>query len=243
MVTPSAAVLTAHTFNGTPTVGTVFYLSYPSLHFCSGSVVRSPGRNVIMMAAHCMFAGSGKHYFFAPGYHNGKAPYGAWATTAAYGSPQWIKRDGDQRRDFVFLTVAPKLIHGKLENIQDVVGANRLGLRPSVKKRVRIVGYPLGVGGRPLTCVTPIYFHQGYPATNCHGFADGTSGGPWLAGTGKVRTVVGLISGLHQGGCSTSTTYSTPLGSPAMAVLTRAERGEHPDTFPTRPGDGCKNGF
>jgi hypothetical protein len=231
---------TAHHFTGTPTVGALFIPGlYPQLHTCTASVVRSPGHNIIVTAAHCLQPQDGAGYVFAPGYHDGLTPYGTWTTTAAYASEKWIKRDGDTRRDFVFLTVAARTVNGKREKIQDVVGGNRLGLRARAKQRVRITGYPLGAAGKPLTCLTKVFLHRGYPGSHCHGFADGTSGGPWLAGHGKVRTVVGLISGLHQGGCSPKVVYSSPLGHPARSVLARAEHHRHPSTMPTRPGDGC----
>jgi hypothetical protein len=237
---PKAGQPVAHSFVGTSTVGALFYPTYyPGLHVCTASVVRSPGHDIIMTAAHCMAPGPGKGYVFAPGYHNSKVPYGTWTTTGAYASAQWLKPGGDQHRDFVFLRVAPKLIHGKLENIQDVVGGNRLGLRPTKGESVRQTGYPIGLGGKPITCASTVYFHAGFPASNCYGFADGTSGGPWLAGRGTVRTIVGTISGLHQGGCTKATSYSTTLGRPAMAVLKLAESGQHPVSFGTMPSDGC----
>jgi V8-like Glu-specific endopeptidase len=232
----------AHHFTGTPTVGAFFYGAVGGLHFCTASVIRSRGHDVILTAAHCMFTGNGRGYSFAPGYHDGKTPYGVWHTTAAYASAKWIKRDGDTRRDFVFLTVAPKLINGHRRELQDVVGGNRLGVAATAGESVRIVGYPLGVGGRPIACTTTVYLHQGYPGSHCHGFADGTSGGPWLAGQGRIRTVVGLISGLHQGGCTPLKVFSSPLGAPARAAFERAEHHRHPDSFPPRPSDGCASG-
>lgn len=229
-----------HQFDGTPTVGALYFPGlYPGAHFCSASVVRSPGHDVIVTAAHCLQQQNGNGYTFAPGYDNGKTPYGTWTTTAAYADPKWIKDDGDTRRDFVFLTVAARTVKGKKENIQDVVGGNRLGLRAHKNQVLRITGYDLGTADKPITCVTRIYIHSGYPATNCSGFGDGTSGGPWLAGHGKVRTFVGLIGGLHQGGCTESVTYSSPLGKPARAAFRRAEHHQHPDTMPQRPSDGC----
>jgi V8-like Glu-specific endopeptidase len=214
-----------------------------TFHACTASVIRSPGHNIIMTAAHCLAEGNGKGYLFAPGYNNGKRPYGTWTTTAAYASRSWVKHDGDQRQDFVFFTVAPRNIHGTMTNIQDVVGGNNLGLRPKRGESVRITGYPLGIGGQAITCQTTVAFVAGFPTTHCYGFADGTSGGPWLAGSGKTRTVVGTISGLHQGGCSKAVANSTQLGAPAQAVLRRAEQGQGAVSMPARPGDGCKNGF
>jgi hypothetical protein len=244
---PSATVTTAvasgksaHPFNGNPKIGALFFPNfYPGLHTCTASVVHSPHHNVIMTAAHCPNPGSGANYEFVPAYHAGKTPYGIWQTTAGYAAKSWINNDGNPKRDFAFFTVAPRMINGRLREIEDVVGANRLGLRATKAQRVRITGYPLGVGGRPITCSTHVYFHAVYPASHCFGFKAGTSGGPWVAGHGHTSTVVGLISGFHQGGCTPAKVYSSPLGKPARAVLRRAEQHRHPDTFGNRPSDGC----
>jgi V8-like Glu-specific endopeptidase len=236
----SAQARTAHSFNGTPRIGAFFLPGfYPGLHTCTASVVRSRHHNVIMTAAHCLNEGAGAGYAFVPAYHGGVAPYGVWHTTAVYAGKRWVHRGGDTRRDFAFLTVAPRVINGKSTQIQDVVGGFRLGHGGKAGQAVQITGYPLGVAGRPITCHTRVYLHHGYPGSHCQGFADGTSGGPWVAGQGRHATIVGLISGLHQGGCSPKRVYSTPLGHPAHAVRRRAERHQHPDSMPARPSDGC----
>jgi hypothetical protein len=237
--TPAKGQKSAHSFDGSPKVGALFLANYPGLHICTASVVRSPGHNVIMTAAHCPQPGSGKGYAFVPNFHGVSTPYGVWHTTAGYAAAKWVKQDGNTKRDFAFFTVAPRMINGKLSQIQDVVGANRLGRVATKGEHVQITGYPIGLAGKPITCATTVFLHRGYPGSHCFGFKDGTSGGPWVAGHGKSGTVVGLISGLHQGGCTPKVVYSTPLGNPARAVLRRAERHRHPTTFPQRPSDGC----
>ena len=230
----------SHKFRGTPTVGALFVPGgYPVLHTCTASVIRSKSRDVIMTAAHCMH-GTGQGYVFVPGYEDGRTPYGVWHVTAAYGARQWIRQaKSSTQHDFAFLRVANQKIDGVLTRLQDVVGGNRLGSAAKPKSVVRVSGYPVGSGGRPITCRAPVYLHRGYPAFNCGGFVGGTSGSPWLVGHGKVRTVVGLISGLHQGGCSPATSYSSRLGSSARSAFKRAAHHRHADTFPTPPGDGC----
>jgi hypothetical protein len=238
----AAQARTAHSFDGSRRIGAFFLPGfYPGLHTCTASVVRSRHHNVIMTAAHCLDKGTGGGYEFDPAYHGGTAPYGVWHTTAAYAAKKWVRRGGDTRRDFVFLTVAPRVIGGKRTQIQDAVGGYRLGRGATLKQAVRITGYPLGVAGKPITCATHVYLHRGYPASHCHGFADGTSGGPWVNGHGRRGTIVGLISGLHQGGCTPKRVYSSPLGGPARAVLRRAEQHRHPDSMPARPSDGCSS--
>jgi V8-like Glu-specific endopeptidase len=229
---------TARSFAGTPTVGALFMPGgYPALHTCTASVIRSKGRDVIMTAAHCM-TGNGRGYVFVPGDDNGKAPYGVWRVTSAYGSPGWIHHTNTQR-DWAFLRVASQVRGGKRVQLQDVVGGNRLGSVAKAKSVVAVPAYPLGGKNQPVTCRAPVYLHAGFPAFNCGGYPGGTSGSPWLRGHGRVRTVVAVIGGLHQGGCLPSTSYSARLGRPALATFARAEQGGTTDVFPSPPGDGC----
>lgn len=238
--TSQAASVSSHSFDGTPTVGALFMPNaYPILHTCTASVVRSKSHNVILTAAHCM-TGTGKGYVFAPGYHNGKTPYGIWHVTAAFGSPAWIhQRAGSTKHDWAFLRVASSTRNGKSVRLQDVVGGNHLGHTAKVGASVHVPGYPVGAGGKPITCEATVYHHGGYPAFDCGGYVGGTSGSPWLTGHGKHRTVTGVIGGLHQGGCTPATSYSSPLGSSAHTAHKRAAHHHTGDTFPAPPGDGC----
>lgn len=234
----AAKAPTATTFGGTPTVGALFVSGLFPLHICTASVVRSANRSVIVTAAHCIRGGTGEGYEFAPGFHDGKAPYGMWRVRSAYAAPGWI-RHFNPHDDFAFLVVDPRTINGKVRRLQDVTGANRLGHTPAVGRKVSVVGYPLGIGGSPIHCTARVFRQGAFPGFHCNGFADGTSGGPWLATKHGVRHVVGLIGGLHQGGCNAATSYSPPIGTAAHRALHRAGHGGRADHFPAPPGDGC----
>lgn len=240
-LTPTAAAAkepTATTFGGTPTVGALFITGLFPLHICSASVVRSSNRSVIVTAAHCIRSGTGEGYEFAPGFHDGKAPYGMWRIDSAYAAPGWI-RHFNTHDDFAFLHVQPRTINGQLRRLQDVTGGNALGRAPAVGRKVTVIGYPLGIGGSPIHCTAPVFRQGAFPGFRCNGFADGTSGGPWLATKHGARRVVGLIGGLHQGGCNAATSYSPPIGRAAHRALYRAGHGGRADRFPAPPGDGC----
>jgi V8-like Glu-specific endopeptidase len=224
----------ASTFGGTPAVGALFFTSAINFHFCTASVVRSHDHSVIATAAHCVRGGTAAGYEFAPGYHDGKAPYGMWRVVAAYAPPAWIRRT-DVHDDLAFLRVAPRRINGTLTRLQTVTGGNRLGVTASGGQRITVAGYPLGFGGSPIHCRTHAFVKGRFRGFHCGGFADGTSGAPWVAG----RTVVGVLGGLHQGGCTAATSYSSPIGRAAHRALHRAGYGKPGDVFPNPPSDGC----
>ena len=229
---------TAQNFAGVPTVGALFVPgAYPSLHTCTASVIRTKAGNVIMTAAHCI-SGTGVGYKFAPGYRNGMTPYGVWNVTAAFGAPGWIK-NGNTRRDYAFLTVDKQLFNGKPRKLQSVTGANSLGRTAEAQDKVTVIGYALGSNDEALRCTTTVYMHGKFPAFNCGGFPGGTSGSPWLRKTDHGLVVSGDIGGLHQGGCTPSTSYSPPLGKPARRALARAAHNQSPDFFPPPGSDGC----
>jgi V8-like Glu-specific endopeptidase len=232
------AAPTSHPFSGTPTVGALFMSGlYPTLHTCSASVVESTSGDVIMTAAHCV-QGTAKRYVFVPGYRRGKAPYGVWKVVAAYGSAGWIKHQNTQR-DWAFLVVATHVMKGHRRHLQQVTGANPLGSGARRGEQIQVPAYPLGSVDLPITCAAKVYLHAGFPAFNCGGYVGGTSGAPWLSGGAGHHTVVGVIGGLHQGGCEPSTSYAARLGHPARAALSRAEHRGRADAFPSRPSDGC----
>src|SRR5581483_2560463 len=193
--------------------------------------------NIIVTAAHCIERGNGAGYTFVPGYHDGKAPYGTWKTTAAFGSSAWLHQTKrSQGHDWAFLRVANHVVNGKVRRLQQVVGGNRLGKAPKSGRKVRVPGYVVGSLDKPITCRAPVYRHHGYPAFNCGGYQGGVSGSAWLVGSGTIRTIVGIIGGLHQGGCSPNTSYSSPLGASAHATLRRAAGHHTGDSFPAPPG-------
>lgn len=219
-----------------PTVGPLFFPSLlglgPTLglpHYCSASVVHSAGHDLVLTAAHCVY-GTGLATEFAPGFHDGVSPYGVWAVRRAYVDPAW-RTSQDPQHDFAILQVAPQGGH----RVEDVTGANRLGAAPAGGRTVTVDGYVAGSGGRPITCTNRVYYTAGYPSFDCDGYAGGVSGGPWLAGS----TVVGVVGGLHQGGCTPSISYSSAFGADVAALLARAEAGDGGDVAPIPGGDGC----
>jgi V8-like Glu-specific endopeptidase len=238
---PPAGTKKAHRFAGVPTVGALFESASSQTHFCTASVVTSTRGDVLITAAHCL-QGSAKGWSFAPGFRHGVSPFGRWRVTGAYLDPQWIAHQ-NPLRDFAFLTVAPKRIMGVTTQIQSVTGSNALGTAPQKGETVTVPAYPHGKANDPITCTAKVYFKGVFPAFNCNPYVDGTSGSPWLAVTPGGEFVVGLVAGLHQGGCFTYTSYSPPLGQAARAVYRRAAAGAKPNIAPKAGSDGCSTGL
>lgn len=225
---PTADPPTATTVTSIPAVGAVFYPSVgglgPALHLphvCSASVVHSAHHDLVVTAAHCVY-GWGPTIEFAPGFHDGVSPFGVWSVHRIYVLPGW-RHGTDPAADVAFLQMSPR--HGR--RIEDVAGARPLGT-PRAGSQVRVDGYPLGVGGEPITCANTLYQTRGSPSFDCRGYADGTSGGPWI----QSGHVVGVIGGYEQGGCTGATSYSAPFGAAVRALFARAEAGGRGDLVP-----------
>jgi len=230
---------TANSFAGTPTVGPLFPDGLSNSHGCTASVIASPRHDLILTAAHCV-SGTASGWAFAPGYDNGATPYGVWTVTHAYVSPQWIASQ-DAQHDFAILQVADHRRGNRPVGVQDVTGGNVLGLAPRPGEVITDVAYNSGINDQPIKCQVPVYYTAGFPTFNCHGYVGGSSGSPWLyhvPGT-HFTLVVGVIGGLHQGGCYEYTSYSSAFRIDVYRLLIRATVRLNPDTVPQAGSDGC----
>ena len=238
---PRPVASAARSFDGVTEVGPLFAGSLSGIHFCTAAVVDSPGRDLVVTAAHCV-AGGGTALVFAPGYHDGVAPEGAWRVAAAYADPAWVAAQ-DPGRDLAFLALAPQSGGGGAAEVEDRTGGYRLAAAPPpVGQQVTVVGYGAGTGGRPVRCSAAVGDTTGYPTFACSGFVDGTSGSPWTLGAGPGRAgavLAGVIGGLHQGGCTPAVSYSAAFGAWVTVLYQRAASGAPGDTLPTAGSDGC----
>ena len=129
--------------------------------------------------------------------------------------------------------------HGR--QLQSVTGANLLGVAPRAGATITDVAYNEGIDDQPIQCTTTVYYTDGYPSFNCHGYVGGSSGSPFLStvpGT-RVTLVRGVIGGLNQGGCYEYTSYSSAFTGDVYRLLLRAIFGLRPDSAPVPGGDGC----
>src|SRR6516225_5488017 len=131
-------------------VGALFEHDASGDHFCTASVVASPGRDLLITAAHCINGGKNGGYrqdiVFIPDYRDGQKPYGVWVPAHLLVAPQW-ENSSDPAYDVGFIVLKPD--DGK--NIEEVLGANQLSIDPGYENLVRVTGYPASKDA-PVTC-------------------------------------------------------------------------------------------
>lgn len=188
-------------------VGALFDGSH---HYCTASVVRSPRRNLIVTAAHCL-GGNRDDIVFVPGYRDGRAPYGKWKVGKRYMPAGW-SQGYDEDSDVAFATVEGA--------VQDVVGGYRFATRTATgATAVTVTGYPSS-REVPISCTNKPTAHSStQQRIECPRFTGGTSGSPWVNGDGQV---VGVLGGHEQGGATADVSYSVVLGAEAAALYRRA---------------------
>jgi V8-like Glu-specific endopeptidase len=206
-------------------VGALFEHGPTGNHFCTASVVSSPGENLLITAAHCINGGKGSSGYdsdiaFVPDYRDGQEPFGVWTPAKLIVAPQWAN-SSDPDFDVGFVVLEPN--HGK--NIQQVLGASRLGTDQGYHYLVHVTGYP-DSENVPITCVNwTSRFSDTQLKFECAGYTGGTSGSPWvtkfIAGS-HTGTIVGVIGGYQQGGDTPSLSYSVRFGPAILALYRQA---------------------
>jgi hypothetical protein len=165
-------------------------------HFCSASVVHSGDGDLVLTAAHCVKDGM----TFAPGYHDGVAPFGMWPVTGVAVADGWTS-SADPDLDFAFLTVHQA---GNPASLESLTGANVLGTDRGFEHRITLTGYP-DTTDSAVVCEGNTTRSDTYQLrVACPGFPDGTSGGPWVTD----GAVIGVIGGYQLGGDTPDVSYS-----------------------------------
>jgi hypothetical protein len=233
-VAPASTTPTARAVGLEPQVGPLFGSSAAQPHGCSASVVHSPGHDLLITAAHCL-GGTGAGQLFAPDYRDGTEPFGTWRVLRAWASAGWMATT-DPDLDVAVLQVGPRRVNHRVEQVEDVVGAETLGTTPRPGTPVTVVGYTHGIDDRQITCTNELDQSDGFPTFLCHGYVGGTSGSPFLTAS-RPRTIVGLVGGRDLGGCNEALSYSPPFGPAVAALLARAVAGDKADSLPTATSD------
>jgi hypothetical protein len=206
-------------------VGALFTLNGSKLgtHFCTGSVVDSPAGDILVTAAHCMKGysdASPSGLVFVPGY-NGSAPYGTWKITGIFVDSAWTS-SADPEDDVAFLTVA-RSPWGK--TVQQVTGADALGIDQPTSALVRVTGYP-DSRAQPISCQSHTSaFSPGQMQFDCPDYTVGTSGSPFLVDVDPATgdgMVIGVLGGYELGGNTPDISYSAAFGQNVQALYQAA---------------------
>jgi len=207
-----------------PRVGALFSRSASGNHFCTASVVASPGHDLLITAAHCINGGKGGGYnqdiVFIPGYEDGDEPFGVWTVSKLLVDQDWTTAS-DPDYDVGFVVLNPN--GGK--NIQDVLGANEIAFNAGYTNLVRVTGYPSSADA-PVTCLNRTSMQSATQVRfDCGGFFGGTSGSPWVTDFDpQTRTghIVGVIGGYQEGGDTDSISYSVYLNDGIRSLYEQA---------------------
>ncbi|KAA2266020.1 hypothetical protein F0L68_02525 [Solihabitans fulvus] len=239
----AAGTPTTSPFGGMPAVGALTTGGGPiSDHNCSASIVDSPHGNLIMGAAHCMAGKSGMT--FAPGYHDGVAPYGVWKTIGTSFVPDgWPGGDpsgGGSPYDVAFAMVES---HAG-QSVQQTAGsALHLRVNTTLPQPVTVVGYPgathTDYQKKPYKCdATASAYKQSWITLQCLKIPGGFSGGPWIVrGT---MDVIGVIGGYGQSlPDSDPNNYSINFGNGVQVAYDRAVAATNGPPPPYSMGTGA----
>ncbi|MFE1862015.1 trypsin-like serine peptidase [Streptomyces anandii] len=241
-------------FGGTRLVGTFFGSGGPNGTdwTCTGSVIDTPARNIVLTAAHCGL-GIKADYIFVPKFLKGagpdQQPYGIFHIQHVYIDPRYVPDKGSSTTkkpwsdlDTAFARVSA---NQRGQQLQDAVGGGLTFTQPSgyANKNVTVVGYPArkygNDAGQAIKCTVPTTQLPGYRqmSMTCGGYYGGTSGSPWITDYQDDATtghVIGNLGGYNGGGNDANVdyiSYAPAFGTDAANLLADAVAGQDP------PGD------
>ncbi|MFB7635120.1 trypsin-like serine peptidase [Streptomyces sp. NPDC056149] len=231
----------SHPFQGLPQVGTFFWTDGTNTgRFCGGTVLRSPHRDLVLTAGHCLRSPDPKKYLsFVPQYHDGRKPHGIYPVERIYLDQHYydLGTDGGARWDYAVVKVGPREDGAR---VQQVTGGYDLFAYPGYDHpRVRLVGYPGSDDAHypePLDCSSSTHRYTSTdPAAPgdfleipCAGYVGGTSGGPFLVRDSRGYAVIGVIGGYHTGGDTPDISYSSYFTVDTLLLYLHAVRGDTP---------------
>uniref|UniRef100_UPI00131B2FC0 trypsin-like serine peptidase n=1 Tax=Streptomyces sp. NRRL S-575 TaxID=1463915 RepID=UPI00131B2FC0 len=236
---PAGTPTAAH-FDGLPMVGTFFFQGTPvsgDSTYCSGSVVRSKGKNMVLTAGHCgTQLRNSVQRIFVPQYRYGLGssdqPWGVFPVHEVYMDGRYENngRGPTSDLDFAFVTVTANA-KGAVENL---TGALTFTPATTYEHDVTVVGYPSKDKENPthkaIRCDVPTTRLHGFRQMKmeCGGFHSGVSGGPWIKGYNrKTNTgqVIGNVGGVGGGGDVHWISYSPIYGKDAQDLYNDANNG------------------
>ncbi|WP_372410877.1 serine protease [Streptomyces luteireticuli] len=208
------------------TSGRVFFTFQGRTASCSGDAVTSGNHSTVITAGHCVkYQGSWHtNWTFAPGYHDGQAPYGTWTATKTLSTPQWTASE-DMNNDIGAAVVAP--LDGK--QLTDVVGGQGLDFNGAYGRAMYSFGFPAASpydGTKLIHCSGTAT--KDFLLTKDHGLScnmtGGSSGGPWFTSFDE-STGTGLQASVNSFGYTflPNTMFGPYFGDEAKALYDTAQ--------------------
>lgn len=173
------------------TTGKVFFSDHTGGNWvCSGSLVNSNGKDLVITAGHCVYGTAGgeipagetwhSNWVFAPDYSNGYAPFGYWYAKQLWTLNNYINY-GDEQDDLGAALLWPNSNGTQAVNL---LGGQGIAWNQSSSQFIYDFGYPAAA---PFNGQTMQYCTNnsgwGWLAAMeflpCN-FTGGSSGGPWL---------------------------------------------------------------
>ncbi|MFD0162987.1 trypsin-like serine peptidase [Streptomyces decoyicus] len=231
----------SHPFDGLPQVGTFFWTDGSNTgRFCGGTVVRSPHRDLVVSAAHCLRSPDPKrHLSFVPRYHDGLKPHGIYPVDRIYLDQRYydLGTKAGARWDYAVVRLAAREDGAEVEAVTG--GFDLLPYPGYDHRKVRLIGYPGSSDTshpKPLDCTSSTHRYTSTdPAAPgdfleiaCAGYIGGTSGGPFLVRDFTGYALIGVIGGYHTGGDFPDVSYSSYFTGDTLALYLHAVRGDTP---------------
>ncbi|GHE01125.1 hypothetical protein GCM10010339_19020 [Streptomyces alanosinicus] len=239
-------------FPGTRLVGTFFGSDGPSgtTWHCTGSVIDTKARNIVLTAAHCALSMKGDYVFvpkFVKGASPDRQPYGIFHIQRLFTDPRYVPDKGSSTTkkpvsdlDTTFARVSA---NQRGQSLQDAVGGG-LTFTPAggyTHKNVTVVGYPSSKhnsAGSAVKCTVPTQQLPGYRqmSMTCGGYYGGVSGSPWITDykdDAQTGHVIGNLGGYNGGGNDADVdyiSYAPAFGDDAANLLAEAVANQTPRT-------------
>lgn len=207
--------------NGTPwtgspslppeiTTGKVFFHTADGRSWlCSGSLVNSGGKDLVITAGHCVYGASGgeipgetwhTNWLFAPAYSNGNAPYGYWAAASLWTLSDYINSPNqtDESNDLGAAILYP---NSSGQRAVDLLGGQGYTWNQNSSLYIWDFGYPAEApfdGSVNETCdgFESYSFLIGMEVLPCN-LTGGSSGGPWLQDFFGTDGAYGHVNGVN----------------------------------------------
>lgn len=163
-------------------------------YVCSGSLVNSAGKDLVITAGHCVFGAGGgtipgetwhQNWAFAPDYNNGVAPYGWWSAKQLF-TPTAYMTSPNQTDEQDDIGAAILNTNSAGQHAVDLLGGEGISWNQNNSQSILDLGYPAGAPFNGATLEecdgTDFYSNQiAMELLPCN-FTGGSSGGPWLTG-------------------------------------------------------------